>query len=173
MHFGAAWRNRGIFFHHTLNKHWIVRRSLYQPKNVIFPLIATYYNNTSKFVIFSDQCLFRNSQRMSTARLAGKTIDDVLYPKIEPYKTGMLKVRQWRECQGIFQILDLEDYTNYKPNYIPVYLQFRSALCTQFTGKLVEMHRASQWLFYMEVLAVVAKPSIEGILILLHIISFN
>ena len=29
---------------------------------------------------------------MSTARLAGKKIDDVLYPNIEPYKTGMLKV---------------------------------------------------------------------------------
>ena len=93
MHFGA-WRNRGILIYNSINKHWIFRRSLYQSKNVIFPLIATYYNNTSKFVIFSDQCLFRNSQRMSTARLAGKTIDDVLYPKIEPYKTGMLKVRQ-------------------------------------------------------------------------------
>ena len=31
---------------------------------------------------------------MSTARLDGKKIDDVLYPKIEPYKTGMLKVRE-------------------------------------------------------------------------------
>ena len=92
MHFGA-WRNCGIFFHHSINKHWIFRRSLYQSKNVIFPLIATSYNNASKFVIFSNQCLFRNSRRMSTARLAGKTIDDVLYPKIEPYKTGMLKVR--------------------------------------------------------------------------------
>ena len=29
---------------------------------------------------------------MSTTRLAGKKIDDVLYPKITPYQTGMLKV---------------------------------------------------------------------------------
>ena len=104
MHFGA-WRNRGILIYHSINKHWIFRRSLYQSKNVIFPLIATSYNNASKFVIFSDQCLFRNSRRMSTARLAGKTIDDVLYPKIEPYKTGMLKVSQQQKCQWIFQII--------------------------------------------------------------------
>jgi len=41
---------------------------------------------------------------MATARLAGKTIDDVLYPKIEAHKTGMLKVSPlhtvYWECAG-------------------------------------------------------------------------
>ena len=31
-------------------------------------------------------------KNMSTARLAGKILDDVLYPEIEPYETGMLQV---------------------------------------------------------------------------------
>ena len=29
---------------------------------------------------------------MATARLSGKTLDDVLYPEIDPYETGMLQV---------------------------------------------------------------------------------
>ena len=31
-------------------------------------------------------------ENMSTARLSGKTLDDVLYPAIDPHKTGMLQV---------------------------------------------------------------------------------
>ena len=94
MHFGA-WRNRGICSYHFINKHWIFRTSLYLSKNFISRVFATSNNNTVKFVIFKDQCLFRNNRKMSTARLAGKKIDDILYPKLEPYKTGMLKVREF------------------------------------------------------------------------------
>ena len=28
-----------------------------------------------------------------TTRMSGKTLDDILYPHIEPHKTGMLQVR--------------------------------------------------------------------------------
>ena len=28
-----------------------------------------------------------------TTRMSGKTLDDILYPNIEPHKTGMLQVR--------------------------------------------------------------------------------
>ena len=50
--------------------------------------VSKQLNNT-KFRLIQNHLFIR---KMATARLAGKTIDDVLYPNIEPHKTGMLQV---------------------------------------------------------------------------------
>ena len=100
MHFGA-WRNSLYRF---VNKDLIFRRSLYLSKNFISPLLATSNNNFVTFRFFKNQSQLINKRKMTTARSAGKKIDDVLYPKIEPYKTGMLKVSDlhtiYWECNG-------------------------------------------------------------------------
>ena len=102
----CALRNCGILSYHFMNKHLICRRSLYLFKNFISPLLATSNIKTVKFGSFKHQCIFTNSRKMTTARLAGKQIDDVLYPKLEPYKTGMLKVKY-------FHFIEIQMYQRY------------------------------------------------------------
>lgn len=91
MHF-RAFRNRGTPSYHFVNKALMFRRSLCLSKKFISPSFATSNSRTIHFQIIKNQCHFEKIRKMSTARLAGKKIDDVLYPNIEPYKTGMLKV---------------------------------------------------------------------------------
>merc|ERR1712088_1110893 len=66
--------------------------------------MGTSNNRKTTFQIIRNKCNFDRIRKMSTARLAGKKIDDVLYPNIEPYKTGMLKVSDlhtiYWECNG-------------------------------------------------------------------------
>merc|ERR1712038_617320 len=56
------------------------------------------------FRFFKNQSQLISKRKMTTARLDGKKIDDVLYPTIEPYKTGMLRVSDlhtiYWECNG-------------------------------------------------------------------------
>ena len=91
MHFRAL-RNRGSPSYHFANKTLALRQYLCLSNNFISPSFATSNNSKIQFQIIQNRCHFEKIRKMSTARLAGKKIDDVLYPNIEPYKTGMLKV---------------------------------------------------------------------------------
>ena len=62
-------------------------------KNPVVHLVSKQLNNP-EFTLIQNHLLIR---KMATARLAGKTINDVLYPDIEPHKTGMLQVSTLHE----------------------------------------------------------------------------
>ncbi len=49
----------------------------------------------SKIVSFNRKLNTMSTGRSEncTTRMSGKTLDDILYPNIEPHKTGMLQVR--------------------------------------------------------------------------------
>ena len=81
MHF-RAFRNRGSPYYHFANKALGLRRYLCLSNNFISPSFATSNDSTIQFQIIQNQCHFEKIRKMSTARLAGKKIDDVLYPTI-------------------------------------------------------------------------------------------
>ena len=87
----------------------VVQRSIYGSSSKINSCLSLSKHFTDKsnssfnlcrIQYYSDQSLkskFVSPQqilkaKMATARQAGKTLDDILYPDLEPYKTGMLQV---------------------------------------------------------------------------------
>ena len=82
--------NRVIVNFHRINKYLTIRHSLSLFKQfTLYSYIGQV--KTLQYRIITQQVSLTN---MSTARLSGKTLDDVLYSDIEPYKTGMLPVRK-------------------------------------------------------------------------------
>ena len=72
-----------------LNKYLTLNSSLSLSKVFVSHSIPHQTQNIH-YGLVKDRRSFNN---MSTARLSGKVLDDVLYPNIEPYKTGMLQVK--------------------------------------------------------------------------------
>lgn len=81
---------RGICQFGYLNKRNLITQSssLSLPDIPIIHSVSKDLYNTL-FGLIQNHLLIK---KMTTARLSGKTINDVLYPPIEPHKTGMLKV---------------------------------------------------------------------------------
>ena len=100
-----------------------------------------------------------------TTRMSGKTLDDILYPHIEPHKTGMLQVRFILTAMFLHKpkMLWLIHY------FFWFFIVFRSVLCIPFIGNALGTHRERPWSCYMVVLEVEAKQTIGGILIRHHI----
>ena len=147
MHFRAL-RNRGSPSYHFVNKALMFRRFLCLSKNFISLSFATSNNRKISFQIIKNKCHFDRIRKMSTARLAGKKIDDVLYPNIEPYKTGMLKVSNLRYSHERFYYINSINwcYSKLTWNNWDVHISFiiRLVICIQFTGNAMEIHPANR-----------------------------